>query len=279
MSVRKHTASAAGPPPRIEVRNRAGSVSVAAVEGATELEIRVEPLDQAAEELLDQVEVEVSAAEPDRVDSPTRLRITVPERRLGRTPAFAIRITAPAGASARIAVASADVDLGGRLGTLELTAASGDVGVESCADLHLRSASGGARIGTVTGHGTIGTASGDVRLGRVAGGLEVRTASGDVSVDETVGSVSIRTASGEVSIGAAEAGRGIDVRTVSGDATVGVAAGLRVWLDLSTVSGRMHSALDADDAAGEGPPALSIAMRSVSGDLRVRQAVAPPAAA
>jgi hypothetical protein len=278
MSVRKHTASAAGPPPRIEVRNPAGSVTVEAVEGATELDVRVEPLDEAAEELLDRVEVEVSAADPDRVDSPTRLRITVPERRLARTPAFAIRITTPAGASARIAVASADVDLRGRLGALELTAASGEVGVESCADLHLRSASGRARIGTVTGHGTVGTASGDVRLGRAEGGLEVRTASGGVSVDETAGSVSIRTASGDVSIGTATGG-GIELKTVSGNATVGVLPGLRVWLDLSTVSGRMQSALDAENSAADDPAALTIAVRSVSGDLRIHPAAAPRAAA
>jgi hypothetical protein len=278
MSVRKYTASAAGPPPRIEVRNPAGSVTVEAVEGATELDVRVEPLDPAAEELLDRVEIDVSAADDDRADSPTRLRIAVPERRLARTPAFAVRITTPAGASARIAVASADVDLSGRLGTLELTAASGDVGVESCADLHLRSASGRARIGTVSGHGTVGTASGDVRLGRVQGGLELRTASGEVSVEQTVGSVSIRTASGDVSIGAA-AGGDIELKTVSGDATVGVVPGLRVWLDLSTVSGRMQSALDPEDAATDGPPTLSITMRSVSGDLRIHPAAPGQAAA
>jgi DUF4097 and DUF4098 domain-containing protein YvlB len=278
MSVRKHSASAAGPPPRIEVRNPAGSVTVEAVEGADRLDVRVEPLDEAAEELLDRVEIEVSAAEPDRVDSPTRLRITVPERRLARTPAFAISITTPAGASARIAVASAEVDVRGRMGTLELTAASGDLGVESCADLHLRNASGGARIGAVSGHATVGTASGDVRLGRVEGGLDLRTASGDVSVDETSGSVAIRSASGDVSIGAA-AGGGIQLKTVSGDATVGVVPGLRVWLDLSTVSGRMESALDPEDTAGDGPPALSITMRSVSGALRIHPAVAPRAAA
>jgi hypothetical protein len=277
MSVRKHHA-AAGPSPRIEVRNPAGSVTVEAVEGADAFDVRVEPLDPAAEELLDRVGFEVSATDPDRADSPTRLRITVPERRLGPTPSFAVHVTTPAGASARIAVASADVDLRGRLGRLEVTAASGDVGVESCADLHLRSAGGDARVGTVTGRATVGTASGEVRLERVEGGLELRTASGDVSVDETLGSTSIRTASGDVAIGSAAAGD-LRITTVSGDAVVGVVAGLRVWLDLSTVSGRMESALDHEGTTGNGPATLSIAMRSVSGDLRIHRAVAPPTAA
>jgi hypothetical protein len=280
MSVRKHHVSAAGPPPRIEVRNPAGSVCIEAVEGADELEVRVEALDATAEELLDGVVIDVAAGDPDRVDSPTRLRVTVPERRLLRSPAFAVRITTPPGASARIAVASADVELQGRLGRLELTAASGDIAVDSCADLQLRSASGGVRIGTATGRATIGTASGDVRVARVEGDLELRTASGDVSVDETLGSVSVRTASGNVAIGAAGTGD-IELKTVSGDAMVGVVPGLRVWLDLSTISGRMNSVLDPEDAPGGDPAELSITMRSVSGDLRIRRAPghAPPAAA
>jgi hypothetical protein len=46
-----------------------------------------------------------------------------------------------------------------------------------------------------------------------------------------------------------------------------------VWLDLSSISGRMESQLDGDDGVGgDGPAQLTVALRSVSGDQRVRRA-------
>jgi hypothetical protein len=46
-----------------------------------------------------------------------------------------------------------------------------------------------------------------------------------------------------------------------------------VWLDLSSISGRMTSQLDGDDAAaGNDPAQVTISVRTVSGDLRVRPA-------
>ena len=243
MSVRTLHASASGAPPRIEIRNPAGSVTLEAVEGADSLDVHVEALEAAAEELLYQVEIAVSDSDPDRVDSPRRLRVSVPERAFSRTPRFAVRVTTPADATVRVAVASADVDLRGRFRRTELTGASGDLAADHCASLQLRSASGGARIGTVTGEAVLGSASGDLRIARVHGGLKARTASGDIAVDGATGTVGITTASGDVSIGAFGEGR-LKVRSVSGDVTVGVVPGLRVWLDLSSVSGRMDSRLD-----------------------------------
>jgi DUF4097 and DUF4098 domain-containing protein YvlB len=226
-------------------------------------------LDDAAEELLDRVEIDIREGAP---GSPAALRVVVPQRRLLHTPSFAVRITTPSGASARIAVASADVELTGRLGVLEVTGASADVDVERGADVHLRTASGDARIGTVDGRGSIGTASGDVRVGRALGPLKLRTASGDVSVEHAGDTTTIRTASGEVSVGAA-AGEVVQVATVSGDVSVAVVPGLRVWLELHSVSGRMNSDLEEDlSGPGEGRPDLTLTLESVSGDLRIRRA-------
>jgi hypothetical protein len=272
MSVSQHVPVGDGPPPRIDVRNAAGSVTVEAVEGESQVDVLVEPLDDAAEELLDRVEVDVREGGP---DSPTRVRVTVPERRLLRTPAFAVRITTPPGTAARIAVASAEVELTGRFGDLELTSASGDLDVDQCADVHARTASGDARIGTVDGRASVGTASGDVRVGRATGPLQLRTASGDVSVEQAAADVSISTASGDATVGAVTGGA-VQIKTVSGDSVVGVAPGLRVWLDLSSVSGRIESRLD-DGSGGDGPAALTLSMRSVSGDLRIHRAAVPVA--
>jgi hypothetical protein len=277
MSTRKLHASAAGSLPRIEVRNPAGSVTIEGLEGADSLDVRVEALDAAAEGVLDQVQIEVSDTDPDGGSSPVRLRVTVPERRLLRNPEFAVRITTPAGAAARVAVASADVDLRGRLGSVELTGASADLAVEEATDLELRTASGDVRVGTVRGEAFVKSASADVRIGRVEGKVRLRGASGDATVDHAR-DAHISTASGDVTIGAA-AGEMVQVRTASGDVSVGVPPGRRVWLDLHSVSGRMRSELDGDAPdAGTGPADLTLNLESVSGDLRIVRSAPAPAA-
>jgi hypothetical protein len=273
MTIHQQVPVLSGPPPRIEVRNAAGSVTVRAVEGAEQLEVEVEPLDDAAEQSLDRVEVDLRAGD---ADSPARLRVTVPERRLLRTPSFAVRVTTPPAAEARIAVASADVELTGRFGAVDLSGASADVAVEQAGDVHLRSASGDARVGVMAA-GSIASASGDIRVGRASGALQLRTASGDVSVEQAAADLTVSTASGDVTVGATSGGS-VQVKTVSGDASVGVTPGLRVWLDLSSVSGRLNSQLEDDGAEGDGPPQLTLTMRSVSGDLRIHRSAAASAA-
>jgi hypothetical protein len=247
--------------PSLEVRNPSGSVTVEAVEGAPEYVVEIEPLDNAAELLAGKVDLFLVGS---------RLRVVVPERRLLRTPGFAVRVTVPSGTATRVAVASADTELRGELGRVEVTGASGDAFIEHCAALQLRTASGDSRVGTVTGPATIGTASADVRVESVGGALQVKTASGDVEVGEASGDVSVSTASGDVGIDRVTGGT-VRVKSVSGDVSLGVVPGLCVWLDLSSVSGRMESTLDdADDA--EGPAQLTLSVRSVSGDQRIWRA-------
>ena len=272
MSVSQQVRVADDRPPRIEVRNAAGSVTVRAVEGAERLDVEVEPLDDAAEQLLDRVEIDVREGD---AGSPTRLRVTVPERRLLRTPAFAVRITTPAGAAARIAVASADVELTGSLGELEVAGASGDLVVERGTEVHLRTASGDVRVGTIEGRSSVASASGDVWIGRAQSPLKLRTASGDASVDHAGDATSIKTASGDVTVGAA-AGEVVQVQTASGDVSVGVPRGLRVWLDLHSQSGRMSSDLDEDGSGGDADADLTLTLASMSGRLHVHRATAAP---
>jgi DUF4097 and DUF4098 domain-containing protein YvlB len=96
-------------------------------------------------------------------------------------------------------------------------------------------------------------------------------------VERTADTVSISTASGDVTVGAAT-GDAVQIKTVSGDTSVGVVPGLRVWLDLSSVSGRMDSQLEDDGRSGEGPPELTLTLRSVSGDMRIHRTTAAPVA-
>jgi hypothetical protein len=276
MSVRKLHASTAGSPLRIEVANPAGSVTIESVERADSLDARVEALDDAAEELLERVDIEVSDDDPDSASSPVRLRVTVPERRLSGHPTFAVRITTPPGADARVAVASAEVELRGRFADVHVTGASGDLAVDEASELELRTASGDVRVGTVHGRAFLRSASGDIRIGRVGDMLQVRGASGDVSIEHAA-DASISTASGDVTVGTAAGGM-LQVKTASGDIAVGVPPGLRVYLDLHSVSGRMRSHLDEDvPRAGEAGPDLTLNLESVSGDLRIARAAPVPA--
>ena len=265
MTVRTHRFPLSDPLRALEVRNPTGTVTVRAVDDADELVVTIDPLDETAEQLVDRVDLVVTRS---------HLRVSVPERRLQRTPSFAIEVRTPPGTAVRVAVASADVALHGRLGRAELTSASGDVTVEACTELEVRTASGDTSVQAVDGAVTIATASGDVRLDSAGGPALLRTASGDVVVDEVTGDLSARTASGDVSVARA-AGGTVRLKTVSGDATVGVEPGLRLWLDLQSVSGRLVSDLDEDDGAGDGGTAaeLAVLLQSVSGDLRIRRAL------
>src|SRR4051794_1115716 len=275
MSVPARAPVVEGTPPRIEVRTPAGSVTVQAVEGLGQLEAWVEPLDEAAEELLDRVEIDVREGGP---GVPALLRVVVPDRRLLRVPAFAVRITTPAGADLRATVASADVELRGRFAETTVAGASGDLALDEARELEVRTASGQVGVQTVRGMASIRSASGNVRMGRVGDLLRVRTASGDVSVEEPGRATTISTASGEVSVRAA-AGEAVQVTTVSGDVSVDVVPGLRVWLELHSLSGRMTSDLDEDvSAAGDEHPDLTLTLQSVSGDLRIRRAAPAPTA-
>ena len=102
MSIRTHRfPSSTGRRRAIEVRNAAGSVTVRGARGRrASSSSRSSRSTSAAEQLLDRVEIDVRAG--DAVRRPA-LRVAVPERRLLRTPAFAIRVTTPPDAAVRVA--------------------------------------------------------------------------------------------------------------------------------------------------------------------------------
>jgi len=117
---RTHHFPVTEPLPAVEVRNPSGSVTVEGRDGVDEITVEVTALDGTAEQLLDRVNLFFTH---------TRLQVEVPERRLLRSPGFAISVLVPSGSAVRVATASADTTLRGRLGDVELTSASGDVTV------------------------------------------------------------------------------------------------------------------------------------------------------
>ena len=140
----------------------------------------------------------------------------------------------------------------GELGALDVHSASGDVSAER-----------------VSGQVRVDTASGDVSLDSAAE-ADVETASGDVRIGQVSGGVAVRTASGDVQIEAASGPRA-DVNAASGDISVGVAPGIGVYLELSSLSGTVSSELEPGEET-EGAN-MTLYCRTISGDVRVSRAL------
>lgn len=237
-------------------------------EETTAASVRVSPYDNSDESR--------EAAEQTRVEfSSGALHVQTPEnpswgfrRGYGR-----VRIEAriPVDSRLRVVVGSADVRTEGRIGDIEVQSGSGDTTVAQISgDLKVESGSGEVRTGDIAGALRVKTGSGDVSAGAVAGPVSVTVASGDVRLAEVGGSVRASSASGDIGIGVARAGE-VTITSASGDVEVGVAVGTGVWLDLNTVSGSTSSDLSMTGAAPAGGAALTLRVKTVSGDISVHR--------
>lgn len=263
-----------------------GPINVDLRLAAGTVELHAEPRDTAIVEVApyDNSDASRDAAAQARVElSGDTLTIAAPEgsgwllRRSGR-----LRVTGriPAGSTARLRVASADLSGHGQWRDVKLTTASGNAYFEQVAgDLTVNTASGDVRAGTIGGRLTVKTASGDVSAQQVGGSVEVTSASGDVQLDEANAGVSTKTASGNLRIGATRQGT-LRLTTVSGDVSIGVVAGTGVWLDLNTLSGKTRSDLNMGGEGGDTAPqhTLTLQVRTVSGDIEVHRVILPTAA-
>lgn len=251
-------------PLELHVRNPAGDVRIVAGE-VSETTVEITPRGSSGQDAADHTRVELSG-------DARRLDVEVPERRFGASTKLAITLTVPSGSTARADTASADVSARGPLAGFDANTASGDVSVEQVdGDVVVHSASGKLTVGSVAGSLDAKTASGRIRATSVAGHCHAASASGDVTVGDCGGEFDAKTASGDVRLNLAGHGR-LQVATMSGDVQVGVRRGARVWLDVSTLSGRTRSDLDhddadADDVSGADEDVLTIGIRTMSGDV------------
>ncbi|HVF05312.1 MAG TPA: DUF4097 family beta strand repeat-containing protein [Frankiaceae bacterium] len=205
-----------------------------------------------------------------------RLVVEVPRRNgafFGREPAVRVEVRVPHGSGLSFRTASADVTATGRLGEVRGKTASGDVRVTEAAAVRVETASGDLRIDTVAGDAELRSASGDVAVERAGGAVAASVVSGDLRVGTAERGGSFSAVSGDVEVSAILAGD-VDLRTVSGDVTLGIAAGARVHVDVTTVSGDLRSEVELSDApvADADGPLVAVRGRTVSGDLRVRKA-------
>jgi DUF4097 and DUF4098 domain-containing protein YvlB len=256
-------------PLAIHVRLPAGSVRVEAADTGT-TEVELEPLDDGGYEAVDAARVELRDARGGQ-----ELLIEVPERRgfFGRNPQVAIRIHCPAESSLDVRTRSADVEGRGRLSSLEAKSASGDIDVEHVeGEIAIGTASGDVQVGHAGGPTAVSTASGDVTLDYSAGRLKTNLVSGDLTVREAEGQIETHSVSGDQRLDAVGPGS-VSGNSVSGDILVRVRRGSNVWMDVRSVSGDTHSALEPSDAPEtDASQLVELRLASVSGDIQIEPA-------
>ena len=253
-------------PLAVDARLPAGELRIEALETA-ETEVLVEPVDEAAEELMDAVRVELRGRD---------LSVEMPERRgfFGRNPRLHVRIRVPQRSRLGARTRSAEVEARGLLESADVKTASGDVELDQVEnDARVQTASGDVTLEHV-GTATVNTASGDVTVGHCVRQLKANLVSGDLVVRSADGTVDAHTVSGDQqldSVGPAA----VTAASVSGDILVRVRRGATVWLDVRSVSGDTQSDLEV----GDGPPAdtgevMELRVNTVSGDVRIARSTA-----
>jgi DUF4097 and DUF4098 domain-containing protein YvlB len=167
-----------------------------------------------------------------------------------------VRATVPHGANVKVKTASADTDIVGRLGSLDVNSVSGDVRVQ----------------GEVSESAVLKTVSGDVRLESVGGRVSAQTVSGDVRIGPAGGTIDTKTVSGDIRCESVKDG---DVRfsSVSGDIEIGIATGSLVDVDAGSTSGDLSSEVPLDRepvyAGANGGGTVVVRGRTISGDVRI----------
>lgn len=258
-------------PARLFVELGSGTVSVHAADTATTT-VLVEGPDA------DQVRVEHAGRQ---------VSVIGPKQRLvfGNHARLAVTVTVPTASQVSARTGSADLDLDGELSAVQLRSGSGDIAVELAtgpavletgsgairlgeagADLRIKSGSGHVSVGSAARSVVASTGSGDVELGTTHGTVSVKTGSGDLRVTSAGGDVSLATGSGDLEIQSAGHGR-ITGKGASGDIRVAIPAGVPVWTDVTTVSGRIRSTLRGAGQPEAGQDHVEVRARTASGDI------------
>lgn len=222
-----------------------------------------------------------------------QLAVVAPRQRVGffsgGEPSLDIRVTVPSGTDlvtktgsadqratgdyglARVKSGSGAVQLGRFTGPVVVDTGSGAITVESTtADLRVKSGSGDVEVGSVGGGVAVSTGSGDVRIGATQGNTVLKSGSGDLSVRSAAADVSLSSASGDLAVGTLERGS-LSAKNASGDIHVGIPAGIPVWTDVSSISGRIGSDLEGAGQPEPGQHYLEVRATTVSGDITLKQ--------
>lgn len=141
-----------------------------------------------------------------------------------------------------VSTSSADVDISGIDGDVEIRTTSGDISLDDIGGrLTLETLSGDVRLDGRSGPARVTTMSGDITMRGVRDDANVHTTSGDVILGmERAARVDVESISGDVTFdGSTTDDARLQVTTHSGDVTLRLPEGARGSIDLSTFSGDM----------------------------------------
>ena len=172
----------------------------------------------------------------------------------------------------RVKTGSGDVRVELSAGPLLLETGSGHVAAGECtAPVRVKSGSGDVTVRRAHGPVAVSAGSGDVRVGESRGPVSVKTGSGDLEVDDAHDDVSLRSGSGALTVGTAHRGT-VTARGASGRVDVGIPAGVPVWTDIQTLTGRVDSELASRGEPAPGQEHVEVRATLVSGHVRLREA-------
>jgi hypothetical protein len=198
-------------------------------------------------------------------------------------------VHAPLDSDASLSIGAGRVETIGRFAVVRANTGAGNVHVAECDEAHVHTGAGNIDIAAVSTSVEAKTGAGNVKIGKVGADAEISTAAGNTRIEEIAGAARMKTAHGNIEIGAAgdsldaftssgnvrvsRADHGyVRARTVSGGVSVGVANGVAAHLDLSTVSGRVRSELEASGAPADGEQRIELVLSTVSGNVSVARA-------
>lgn len=198
-------------------------------------------------------------------------------------------IHCPLGSAAGLTTGSGRIETTGRLGEVNAESGSGRICLDDCAEARVRTGSGDIVIASATGSVNAKTGSGRVSVGKVGANARITTGSGHAELAGAAGDAKLTTASGNIEIGQAgdsleafAASGNVEVRradhgrvrakTFSGRISVGVARGSAALLDISTMSGRVNSELEAGGAPQGDEKQVELVLNTMSGNVNVARA-------
>lgn len=200
-----------------------------------------------------------------------------------------VEVVVPTSSDLATKTGSADLVARGTLGTVSLKSGSGDIDLErvggagrievgsgdiSIADaeqeLRLKSGSGQVVLARTGAEVTVSTGSGDVAIGRSEAAALVKTGTGDLRVTEAHGDLALSTGSGDLAVETLHRGR-VTVKAASGEVRLGIPAGVPVWTDISTLTGRISSTVQGSGQPAEDQDHVEVRATTVSGDITLTE--------
>jgi len=255
------------------VENEVGVVDIVCRDGDT-TEVTLDAETPEAAELVAGAVVECTTA-----GDLHSVRVKIPRRdrwMRSHLDSVAVHVAVPTHADLDVGTASAGIRVRGTARDAFLRSASGSIVAEAATgNCRLATASGNATLGAVDGRCRAQTASGDLHIGS-ADGVDARCVSGDLVIGRLTGDASLVNVSGTTRVLRCERGR-VRARSVSGEVIIGLPEGLRLRVDADSMSGRVRSEIPIAEGPPHdpGPPDVSLAVRSVSGDVSVERSEEP----